>query len=113
MHDLPAHPPRGHPAKREVVVNLRFEGTSYYEVHFEVQIVQQIFHEVVNHLKTEAIEVVEGLKLENSYICFINLTKTIHVKRIFWVDQTEQSIQAVDRNHHNDANDVFLECKCK
>lgn len=50
MHKLATHPPRSQPAQWKEVIHLWLVLYGSDEVHLEIQIVQEILHEVVNDI---------------------------------------------------------------
>lgn len=68
VNQLTSHPPRRHPAEREEVIDLRFELNGDDEVHLQVEIVQQIFHEVVDH------------------VSLVDLSESVNIQRVLGVN---------------------------
>lgn len=85
MDELSAGRPRFHETKRKEVSHRGLVLKRPLQVHLQVEIVEQVLHKVVNHVRLVA------------------LADTVHVDGMPWEEQRQPRVQRVDRHHPEDS----------
>lgn len=71
VDELAPHHPRSHATERKEVLHLRLVLHGGLQVHVEIQVVEQVHHEIVDHVR------------------LIALAQGVHVNRVLWKEEAD------------------------